>query len=214
MPKAKPKLIKVCLANRGEDSETPWAEDLGPAKGPKGSRKVRLLNVPFMHAKPTWGDIIVVSPVEDGLPTWDSNNIAWSKIGSRILEDSGRHAMIVHYIPTADDDDFGDAAFKTLDTASVALDVICEGCYGPEEGRPGIAYLAVPDTLSPADVMARLADAAIPAKLVQIHPKPRKKVVAKKKAVAKKPAAKKPAAKKPAKPAKKRASSKQRRTKK
>ena len=201
MPKAKPKLIKVCLVNRGEDSETPWAEDLGPAKGPKGSRKVRLVNVPFMHAKPTWGDVIVVSPVEDGIPTWDSNNIAWSKIGTRILEDSGRHAMIVHYIPTADDDAFGDVAFKALDTACVALDVICEGCYGPEEGRPGIAYLAVPDALDPEDVMAKLADAAVPAKLIQIHPKPSKK---------KKPGAKK----KPAKPAKKQASPKQRRAKK
>ena len=51
------KAIKVCLTNRGEDQETPWAHDLGPAPGPKGSRKVRLVNVPFLHAKPTWGDV-------------------------------------------------------------------------------------------------------------------------------------------------------------
>src|SRR5205085_12393659 len=60
---AKPKTIKVCLTNRGEDSETPWAHDLGAAPG---GRKVRLVNVPFLHAKPTWGDVIVVAPNSEG----------------------------------------------------------------------------------------------------------------------------------------------------
>ena len=32
-----PELIKVRLTDRGEDSETPWAHDLGPAPGPPGS---------------------------------------------------------------------------------------------------------------------------------------------------------------------------------
>src|SRR5450432_1792453 len=76
------KAIKVCLTNRGEDQETPWAHDLGPAPGPKGSRKVRLVNVPFLHAKPTWGDVIVVSPVEDGFPTWDRDGVPWTKVGT------------------------------------------------------------------------------------------------------------------------------------
>jgi hypothetical protein len=52
---AKPKPIKVRLTNQGKDTETPWAQDLGPAPGPSGSRKVRLINVPFMHAKPKIG---------------------------------------------------------------------------------------------------------------------------------------------------------------
>src|SRR5512135_3100314 len=93
------KTIKVCLTNRGEDSETPWAHDLGPATGKKGSRRVRLVNVPFLHAKPTWGDVIVVSPVEDGLPTWDRDGAAWKDIGKRIAEDGGRWAMILDYTP-------------------------------------------------------------------------------------------------------------------
>ena len=64
------KPVKVCLIDQGRARETPWALDLCPAPGPKGSRKVRLINVPFFHAKPTWGDVIVVSP-KDGIPTWD-----------------------------------------------------------------------------------------------------------------------------------------------
>jgi hypothetical protein len=170
-----PKLIKVCLTNQGEDSETPWAEDLGPARNgtPRGSRKVRLVNVPFLHAKPTWGDIIVVSPVEDGLPTWDAGGVAWSKIGTRILDDSGRHAMIVDYAPPPGDAS-GNAAFRALFEACKAIDVVCEGCFGPRDGRPGRAYLAVPDELSPSAVMKQLGGAKLPARLTQIHPAPRK----------------------------------------
>ena len=96
------KLIKVCLTNKGEDTETPWAHDLGPATGPSGSRKVRLVNVPFMHAKPTWGDTIVVSPVREGYPTWDRDGVPWKEISSRIVQDGGRWAMIVDYAPRGD----------------------------------------------------------------------------------------------------------------
>jgi hypothetical protein len=69
--------LKVCLTNRGKDTETPWADDLGPAPSPpapRGSRLVRLVNVPFLHAKPTWGDIIVVVPT-DGPPVWDRDGL-------------------------------------------------------------------------------------------------------------------------------------------
>src|SRR5580698_4470984 len=104
------KTIKVCLTNRGNDSETPWALDLGPAKGVKGGRRVRLVNVPFMHAKPTWGDVVVVVPVKDGLPTWDRDGVAWEQIGTRILEDSGRWAMIVDYTPKQG----GEVAYRAL----------------------------------------------------------------------------------------------------
>src|SRR6516162_3366940 len=118
--------IKVCLTNRGEDSETPWAHDLGPAPGPKGSRRVRLVNVPFLHAKPTWGDVIVVSPVADGFPTWDRDGVAWPKIGTRIAEDGGRWAMIVDY--TSSD---GEAAYRALSQACERADIVCEGAWAP-----------------------------------------------------------------------------------
>jgi len=164
---AKPKLIKVCLMNQGLDQETPWAHDLGPARGPKGSRKARLINVPFLHAKPTWGDVVVVSPVEDGFPTWDRQGVAWTKIGTRIAEDGGRWAMIVDYAPNGKGDAFG-----ALVRACAEHNIVCEGAVGPRNGRPGRSYLAVRNELTDVNVMSLLRTAALPCKLFQIHPKP------------------------------------------
>lgn len=160
------KLIKVCLTNGGEDTETPWAYDLGPVDG--GGRKVKLANVPFMHAKPTWGDTIVVKPVEDGFPTWDRKGVAWSKIESRILIDGGHWAMIVDYEPHPD----GKDAFKALAKACAEHDIVCEGAWGPRQGKPGRTYLAVPAKLSDAQVMKTLRDEELPCELIQVHPKP------------------------------------------
>jgi hypothetical protein len=180
--RTKHKLIKICLVNDGEDSETPWAQDLGPADGPPGSRKARIVNVPFLHAKPTWGDVIVVSPDEDdedAFLTWDAKGVAFSKIGTRILEDSGRYAMIVDYKPRKDDPT-GDTAFAAIAKAceiSKKLetnDIVCEGAYGPDGKTPGRIYMAVKDALEPVDVMTQLDDAEPPATLIQIHPAIRK----------------------------------------
>ncbi len=167
------KPIKVCLTNSGKDSETPWATDLGPAPGPTGSRKVRLVNVPFLHAKPTWGDTIIVSPV-DGILTWDRNNVPFAKISTRLAEDAGRWAMIVDYAPHPD----AANAFQSLAHACAEHDIVCEGAWGPRDDDPGRAYLAVLAELSDVDVMTRLRAAALPCELIQIHPappKPRKK---------------------------------------
>jgi hypothetical protein len=165
---AKSKQIKVCLTNRGDDTETPWALDLGPAPGPSGSRKVRLINVPFMHAKPTWGDSIVVSPVEDGFPTWDRDGTPWPQITSRLAEDGGRWAMIVDYAPHSDAND----AFQALARACAEHDVVCEGAWGPRAGEPGRAYFAVGGDLEDGDVMKALRAAELPCELIQIHPEP------------------------------------------
>lgn len=188
-------LIKICLVNRGEDSETPWAEDLGPAPGPPGSRKVKLVNVPFLHAKPTWGDTIVVSPVEDGLLTWDRAGVPWKDIGKRLVHDGGRWAMIIDYRGAAGDDS-GDAAYDAIASACRELDVICEGAWAPEDGELGRAYLAVPTELTTLLVMTALHSVAVGCHLVQVHPAP----VAATEPAAKAAAAAKPVAK-PAKPA-------------
>jgi cell division septation protein DedD len=165
---AKPKPIKVCLTNAGKDTETPWAEDLGPAPGRKGSRRVRLINVPFMHAKPTWGDVIVVSPVDDGLPTWDRAGTPWAQIGARIAEDCGRWAMIVDYVPHPDSKD----AFNALARACAEHDVVCEGAWDARDGDPGRVYLAVSGALTDDELMTRLRAAELPCELIQIHPEP------------------------------------------
>jgi hypothetical protein len=192
--------IKVCLTNRGKDSETPWATDLGPAPGPSGSRKVRLVNVPFLHAKPTWGDVIIVSPADDSHLTWDRAGVTFEKIPTRILEDSGRWAMIIDYAPHPD----ANEPFQSLAHACAEHDIVCEGAWAPRDADPGRAYLAVKGDMTDADVMSRLRAASLPCELIQIHPTPPKKPARKptaKKPTAKKPPAKKHAAKKP--PAKK-----------
>lgn len=181
---AKP--IKVCLTNRGKDAETPWAADLGPAPGPSGSRKVRVANVPFLHAKPTWGDVIVVSPV-DGMLTWDRAGVPYKNIATRIVEDGGRWAMIVDYAPHPDATD----PFQALAHACAEHDIVCEGAWGPRDDEPGRAYLAPNRLLSPADVMERLRAAQLSSELIQIHPAPPKKKPSKKKPAAKKPATRK-----------------------
>lgn len=172
----KPKPIKVCLINNGAARETPWAQDLGPAPGPKGSRKVRLINVPFFHAKPTWGDVIVVSPV-DGVPTWDRGGASFDAIGSRIVEDGGRWAMIVDYAPRSSKGDVNGA----LAEACAELDIVCERAWAPDATRAGRAFLAVGNALTDAVVMSKLRAAKLPCELIQIHPKPAEKKPAKKK---------------------------------
>jgi hypothetical protein len=156
-----------------------------------------------MHAKPTWGDTIVVAATEDGFPTWDRDGVPWSKIGTRILEDGGFWAMIVDYAPHPDAGD----AWGALVRACADHSVICEGAWGPADDRPGRVYLAVPQATSDADVMSALREAELPCELIQIHPAPSKpkKAAPKKKPAPKKTPAKKPAPKKkPAKtPAKK-----------
>ncbi len=144
------KTMKVCLTNAGEDRETPWAFDLGPAPGPSGSRKVRLVNVTFLHAKPTWGDVIVVTP-RDGVPTWD-------RASAQILEDGGRWPMVVEYAPARE------ACFDAVAAACADLEIVCES---PKRGR---AYLAVNNGITDRAVMRHLAR-EVAAKLTQVFPR-------------------------------------------
>jgi hypothetical protein len=197
--------IKVCLTNQGSDTETPWADDLGdaPAPNPRGSRLVRLVNVPFLHAKPTWGDVIVVEPDDVSFPTWDRRGVPFANVDTRIHEDGGRWAMIVDYAPHPDSPD---AAYATLARACAELEIVCEGAWGPRDGEPGRAYLAVKNELSDKQVMSRLRASDLPCELIQIHPEPPKRAPAKKKKPAAKPKAKAAAAKPAAKAAAKRAS--------
>ena len=200
--------IKVCLTNQGNDTETPWADDLGDAPSPPnppGSRLVRLVNVPFLHAKPTWGDVIIVEPDEDQFPIWDRRGVPFSKVDTRVHEDGGRWAMIVDYAPHPDSPD-ADRTYATLARACAEHEIVCEGAWGPRDGEPGRTYLAVKNELSDKQVMARLRAAELPCELIQVHPEPPKRAPKKKKAAAAKPkhaAAKRTpkAAKKAAKPA-------------
>ena len=166
----KTKLVKVCLHSRGEDVETPWAEDLGEAPGRPAARLVRLGNVPFLHAKPTYGDVLVVEfdPTYNKL-TWDANGVPFERIDERIAEDGGRYAAIIDYDllpPTAN----AQAAFKLLDVAGEKMNIAVEGMCAPKRGNPGRAYLAVPSDLPPMVVMADFDEHDLPMKLTLVHP--------------------------------------------
>ncbi len=199
---AKRKLIKVLLQDRGEDAETPWAEDLGAVRGKRGARRVRLVNVPFLHAKPTYGDVITVVPDPgDGMLTWDAGGVDYDEIHTRIDEDGGRYAAIVDYLPGKGVD--ARPAYEALSAAARTKKIIAEGCFAPRDRKPGRIYLAVPEPIKPAAVMKLLGTVELAVKLTLVHPTPskRKKPTAKAKPAAKpKPAKPKPAKPKPAKP--------------
>ncbi|HEY4175696.1 MAG TPA: hypothetical protein VGM90_02630 [Kofleriaceae bacterium] len=170
---AEPKLIKVCLTNKGDDTETPWAHELGAAaNAPPGSLKVKLVNVPFMHAKPTWGDTIIVTPTKGTFPTWDRDGVPWKQINSKILDDGGRWAMIIDYKPQQGSTD---EAFAALGKACDSHKIVCEGAWAPRDSDPGRAYLAVQKELTADAVMAKLEEANLPVIITQIHPEPKKK---------------------------------------
>ena len=128
--------IKVLLHDQGEDPETTWAEDLGPSGVAPGARRVRLANVPFLHAKPTWGDVIVVIPNADGFLAWDRRGVSWEDLDERIEEDSGRWVMIVSYDPAVYRE--RREQFIELMRWLDARDFIAEGPH------PGSLYLALP----------------------------------------------------------------------
>jgi hypothetical protein len=168
--------IKVCLVNDGDDVETPWALDLGPAEGaPTGSRRVRLLNVPFMHAKPTWGDVIVVTPVDGQRLTWNGEGATYAEIGKRIEEDGGRYAVIIGYTPhsgTSANDAFRALAdvFEQGVADLADAEAVCEHAIAPRGERPGRACFAVKYDLLPDALMERLRAATLPCDVILIHP--------------------------------------------
>ena len=164
----KKRLVKVALHDRGKDVETVWAEDVGAAQRGPG-RLVRLGNVPFVHAKPTYGDLLVVEhdPALKWL-AWDANGVPFNRILTRIAEDGGRYAVIVDYEVTPRSD--VREAFKALDLAGEWSNIAVEGLRAPRNGKPGRAYLAVPYDMKPGLVLKRLRARKLPMSLTLVHP--------------------------------------------
>ena len=165
----KAKLVKVRLHNQGEDVETVWAEDLGPVDESSPTRRVRLGNVPFLHAKPTYGDVIEVRPDDaDGMLDWDREGLAFEDIGGRIHDDGGRWAMIIDYKATSGRD--LDATFRALDAAGENADIAVEGAFVAKNGASGRAYLAAPGSQTVADVLAWLRSSGVGLAFTLVHP--------------------------------------------
>jgi len=211
----KTSLVKVFLHDRGQDVESAWCQPVGEARG---AGLFRLVNVPFLHAKPTYGDIIPAFRDDDfdGNWAWDRAGVDYEEIRERLHTDGERYALIVDYTMRTDAD-FG-AMVSALEKRHA---IVAEGCFGPRGEEPGRLYLAAPRALSPSEVMAAVVKLGRGFRFELVHPiqkerraaakkrppakkkpttkkvAPTKKPAAKKKAAAKKPAkAKKPAAKK------------------
>ena len=197
----KTSLVKVFLHDRGQDVESAWCQPVGEARG---ASLFRLVNVPFLHAKPTYGDIIAAfrDEVFDGNWAWDRAGVPYEGIGERLHTDGERYALIIDYTMRTDAD-FG-ALVSALERKH---GIVAEGCFGPRGEEPGRLYLAALRTLAPEDVMAAVEKLGRGFRFALIHPLPpnrrasdQKQAPAATKRPAKKPA-NKPAKKKPVKKA-------------
>ncbi len=144
--------VKVMLHNDGEDVETVWAE---PCGSHAGAGLFRLVNVPFLHAKPTYGDIIAAVPdaAQEHPRVWNRSGAPFEQLGERIHQDGGRYAAIVDYVPELE------PRFEELSRwLEHERDVIPEGCYGPGDDKPGRLYLAVREEVEPPVLFAALRE--------------------------------------------------------
>ncbi len=187
---------KVFLHDDGEDLESCWAEPLGTSK--QGRTLVRLANIPFLHARPTYGDIIEVArdPSYAGNFAWDRGGLPLANVGERIHRNGGRYVAIIDYLQS------DGADFNVLTQWLKEQDVVGEGYFGQEGARPGRLYLAVPDSSEIEDILAAMEDEFGNFTFTRVHPpaaaRAKVKVKAKAKAKPKKKSApkKKPAKKK------------------
>ena len=155
-------LIKVLLHNQGEDVETLWAFRL---EGDDTRALVRLDNVPFLNAKPTYGDVIevVADPAHPGFLSWDQGG-DWERVHERIVEDGGRYAAIVDY--SGDVDRYAELSNWARETH----DFVFEGVRGPSDDAPGRFYMAVPWAVDPRELIAMLGASDMGFTFVLEHP--------------------------------------------
>jgi hypothetical protein len=138
--------VRVFFHRRGEDPESAWCTPLATAN------QYRLDNILFLHDSPVYGD--TVEAVE-------SERFDGQLACERIVRKGGRFAMIVDYPDAGQGKPLGAFLHK-------AFDVESEGSFGPEKGRLGRLYLAVPAEFAARTVFAAAAEKF--AGLVAIHP--------------------------------------------
>jgi uncharacterized protein len=122
MPTRSQRRVRVFFHGRGKDPESAWCTPL-PARN-----QFRLDNILFLHESPVYGDSVEAAPS----PRFDGQLAC-----KRIVRKGGRFTMIVDYTFARQ--------FKPLGAfLREQFDAVSEGCFGPEKGRPGRLYLAVP----------------------------------------------------------------------
>jgi hypothetical protein len=159
--------VKLFLHEDHDHVESVWAVKVGKARN---GTLLRLDNVPFVHAKPTYGDVVLAKADRElEVPyAWNLAGIKSAEMSKRLHEDGGRYAAIVDYqLPRG-------ASFARLCTWLKTHDVVTEGCYGPDDKQPGRLYLAIPKTLKMPALMIEAKKRFGSMKLQQIHPPVRK----------------------------------------
>jgi hypothetical protein len=157
--------IKILLHDNGADVETPWAL---PVSSPPDRILVRLDNVPFLHAKPTYGDVIEVRQAADqpGLLSWNAAGRSYDEICAALVEDGGRYAVIVDYRC----DDVSRFGAMTA-WAKREGDLECEGSSGPRDGVPGRLYIAARYAIGTDAIMRFLGGNSLGFRFELVHPR-------------------------------------------
>lgn len=156
--------VKVFLHDGGQDLEAAWCE---PAGEEAGRALFRLVNVPFAHPKPTFGDVIAARRDDEygGNWAWNRGGAALEELPGRLHHDSGRYTLIVEYHAT-EEGDF-DGLCRQLHRAH---GVVSELAYGPRGNKPGRLFLAAPAALDPPAVLEALTAAGRSYRFTLVHP--------------------------------------------
>ena len=156
--------VKLFLHENYDDVESVWGTTCGRARG---GTLVRIDNIPYVHSKPTFGDVVVAKRDRElDVPyAWNvgqnGKSISEKKIIARLHEDAGRYAGIVEYAAKKKGASFA----RLTKWLRKEHDVVSEGAW------EGTLYLAIPKKLRMKDLMratrARFADAF---RFKQVHP--------------------------------------------
>src|SRR5580704_725522 len=120
-PSPKPALAKVNLRNREGETESVWCTVVDAAKG-----LFRVVNIPMLRVRPTYGDVIVATPDREGMLTLRRTH----KVG-------GYWVDALEYKHKA--------TFQPLVTwLEKTHGIVCEGIEGPQGDSPGVIAVAVP----------------------------------------------------------------------
>jgi hypothetical protein len=146
--------LKILLTDEGKGRERVWATDLGPA--PRGGRLALIESVPVLWVKPTYQDVVVVTP-EDHVLTWKGG----------IEKDGGLFGRI--FVAWKSEGDAAATEEKVL-LAADALGAGVEPYQAPAGGKPGVFIFALPKAVTIERLLARLRATDAHAWFEQIDP--------------------------------------------
>jgi ankyrin repeat protein len=137
-PSPKPALAKVNLRNREGETESVWCTVVDAAKG-----LFRIVNIPMLRVRPTYGDVIVATPDREAGLAFRRTH----KIG-------GYWVDVLEYKHKA--------TFQPLAAwLEKTHGIVCEGIEGPQGDSPGVLGVAVPKGVS-YSVVGKGIDARFP----------------------------------------------------